>query len=546
VAEAQAVAAAAEAQAELAGSAAAVSEAAEAQKARELAEVEAALQAAAAETTALQEQANALTKAAARQQIEAEAAVTARAVTEAAAEAALAVEAEARSEAAVGQNDSGDTAQREAPPSEQQLQAAEVTAATATAVPAAADVGTTAATAASMQPLPPKVVKSDGNSGFYQRQVRSWLRLRRLEWAAMAEAACQQLGVVEGRAPDEWLQALLALEEDGAGEARLAGWVEQASRAAQQQGMVVMGSSGEQSGSSAEVEGWLRTHASHLDAQAAAAAAHGKQGAQGGHVRESERDWHALAGGVALAFKVARWDPSSWLGRLKDMESGALLDDFLQAVQRGDADAQLMAKLAQSGRFAVFRNQVGGGIGWLCLAVCAHCDPMMCARGAALLRGRPPGLALVMRVVAVAAACPRSRSSDRRRAAAIPEAEEAACTLSSCRLPACLPVVVVSGAGVQVRAWLGHKGHASHAVLAGVISAFENQKHRPEMWVEELEALEQQCVEPPIDAPCTQCLRHGDLIHARKALTAWTLPSSFSVLAARDSHGLSGSFYDYV
>jgi hypothetical protein len=25
---------------------------------------------------------------------------------------------------------------------------------------------------------------------------------------------------------------------------------------------------------------------------------------------------------------------------------------------------------------------------------------------------------------------------------------------------------------------------------------------------------------PPIDAPCTQCLRHGDLIHARKALTA--------------------------
>eukprot|EP01047_Picozoa_sp_COSAG01_P069257 COSAG01_NODE_10197_length_2223_cov_3.476930_2_plen_234_part_00 len=26
--------------------------------------------------------------------------------------------------------------------------------------------------------------------------------------------------------------------------------------------------------------------------------------------------------------------------------------------------------------------------------------------------------------------------------------------------------------------------------------------------------------DPPIGAPCTQCLRHGDLIHARKALTA--------------------------
>jgi hypothetical protein len=25
---------------------------------------------------------------------------------------------------------------------------------------------------------------------------------------------------------------------------------------------------------------------------------------------------------------------------------------------------------------------------------------------------------------------------------------------------------------------------------------------------------------PPIDAPCTQCLRHGDPIHARKGLTA--------------------------
>jgi hypothetical protein len=36
---------------------------------------------------------------------------------------------------------------------------------------------------------------------------------------------------------------------------------------------------------------------------------------------------------------------------------------------------------------------------------------------------------------------------------------------------------------------------------------------------------------PPIDAPCTQCLRHGDLIHARKALTA-AAPSRRWPLAA--------------
>ena len=41
-----------------------------------------------------------------------------------------------------------------------------------------------------------------------------------------------------------------------------------------------------------------------------------------------------------------------------------------------------------------------------------------------------------------------------------------------------------------MRSWLGHKGNSQHTVVRGVIDSFEKAKKRPDLWVEELEALE--------------------------------------------------------
>jgi hypothetical protein len=78
-------------------------------------------------------------------------------------------------------------------------------------------------------------------------------------------------------------------------------------------------------------------------------------------------------------------------------------------------------------------------------------------------------------------------------------------------------------------------GEARRAVLLRNVFSVADAKSEPNFVRELEEDLQTECskcggilainvlthgeVPPPIDAPCTQGLRHGDLIHARKALT---------------------------